>query len=89
MSLTRRGPVYPKVMGEGNSARFLIFYFSAVGRSCQVPDSRVYSTWGLARVGVLVQKVKTGTGWSSVSELSQVPADLPARTTHGPTLLKA
>lgn len=70
MSLTGRVSVYPKVMGEGIPVYFLIFYFSAVDRSCQVPDSKNQATWGLARVGVLMQKIRTGIGWSSVSGLS-------------------
>lgn len=70
MSLTGRMLVCPKVMGEGIPVHFLIFNVSGVDRSCQVPDIRIPSPWGLARVGVLMWKVRTGRGWSSVSGLS-------------------
>lgn len=57
INVTHRKSACPKVMGEGSPAHF-VFYFLAVDRSCQVADSRIHSTCGLARAGVLVHKVQ-------------------------------
>lgn len=84
INVTHRKSACPKVMGEGSPAHF-VFYFLAVDRSCQVADSRIHSTCGLARAGVLVHKVQA---CPLCLDFPQVLADL-VRMAHGPALLKA
>lgn len=56
INVTHRKSACPKVIGEGSPAHF-IFSFLVMDKSCQVAGSRIHSTCGLARVGVLVHKV--------------------------------